>query len=145
MGIDGLRRVETSIQSMIVLFLLICAVGVQAQVLIPPLPRGENQDSVIVAQAPSQWQVIRWLQKPDNFSECILKNISPQLPEDKVEGLIYLCYKNFPQATNVMFKPKNVDACYKKHLEKVGGKEAAKAVYIACEAYFKNVSSSVRP
>ncbi|CAH0992113.1 hypothetical protein SIN8267_02229 [Sinobacterium norvegicum] len=123
--------------------LLSASVWASDQAVIQPLP--EDDRVLIVGERPSDIQIIRWLKRPKNFSECIIKNVTPYLPEKMVEGLMHVCMTNFPKGSqSAWFKPRSIDGCYQKHQDKAGNKKAAGAIYVACQAYHQDVTNVSR-
>lgn len=121
--------------------LLSASIGVSAQEVVQPLP-GNDDGVLIVGERPSDIQIIRWLKRPKNFSECIIKNVTPFLPENMVDGLLHVCLTNFPKGSqSAWFKPRTIDGCYQKHQDKAGNKKSAGAIYVACQAYHQDVTN----
>ncbi|ROS01668.1 hypothetical protein EDC56_2112 [Sinobacterium caligoides] len=127
---------------------LCCAVIVSpasAQKQAQLVPGDKTVQELIVDEESSDWALIRWFNKPKSYSQCILKNISQKMPEKMVDRLQYVCLKNHSNdrggLIGLELKPKSIDACFKKYRHKAGGRKAMKAIYIACEAYFKDIGS----
>jgi hypothetical protein len=122
------------------IMLLSLSAVVSAQAVIQPLPAADS--GLIVGERPSDIQIIRWLKRPKNFSECIIKNVSPYLPEKMVDGLMHVCLTNFPKGSmRAWFKPSSIDGCYQKYRVKAGNKKASSAIYVACQAYHQDVTN----
>lgn len=74
----------------------------------------------------------------DSYAECVLDQIGTKTGPVEVQAIESGCRTRFPgPSRRSMLDARSVDACYRKYEDKVAHRQAAQAVFGACQDYFR--------
>jgi len=77
----------------------------------------------------------------DNYSECVIRQLQPATGALEIEAIVGDCRNDFPDASRrTLLDPRSVQSCYRRHEDRVGHRPAAKALFTACQDYFRRQS-----
>ena len=80
---------------------------------------------------------------PDNYAECVIDQIEPDIGPVATQSIKSNCRSDFPKASSRgLFGPRSAKSCYKKNEYRVAHREAAEAVYGACQDYFRSSATN---
>ena len=75
---------------------------------------------------------------PSNYAECVLKQIKPDIGPVETVSIKSECRSTFPHASRRgLFGPRSTQSCYQKNEYRVTHRQAAEAVFGACQDYFR--------
>lgn len=78
------------------------------------------------------------LDDADNYAECVIRQIKPDVGALEIRTIEGDCRTEFPQPSRRgLFGPSDVQKCYKKHEQRAAHRQAAQAIYGACQDYFR--------
>lgn len=80
---------------------------------------------------------------PDNYAECVIDQIEPDIGPVETQAIKSNCRSDFPKASSRgLFGPRSAQSCYNKNEYRVAHREAAEAVYGACQDYFRSTTAN---
>ncbi len=80
---------------------------------------------------------------PDNYAECVIDKIEPDIGPVETQSIKSNCRSDFPKASSRgLFGPRSAQSCYNKNEYRVAHREAAEAVYDACQDYFRSTAAN---
>jgi hypothetical protein len=80
---------------------------------------------------------------PDNYAECVIDQIEPDIGPVETQSIKSNCRSDFPKASSRgLFGPRSAQSCYNKNEYRVAHREAAEAVYDACQDYFRSTAAN---
>ena len=81
--------------------------------------------------------------EPDNYAECVIARLNPDVAAAGVPMITSACRKQFPDPSSPgLFGPSSTWQCYKKHEQLISNRRAAEALYGACADYFRKPAGS---
>lgn len=74
----------------------------------------------------------------DSYAECVLAQVDKKKGPVEIQSIESECRTRFPgPSPRSALDARSVDACYRKHEDQVTHRQAAKAVFGACQDYFR--------
>jgi hypothetical protein len=80
---------------------------------------------------------------PNNYAECVLKQINPDIGPVATLSIKSECRSTFPKSSSRgIFGPRSTESCYQKNEYRVAHRQASEAVFGACQDYFRANTAS---
>lgn len=74
----------------------------------------------------------------NSYAECVLGLIEADTGAVQTQAIVSSCRSRFPgPSSRGLLGPRSIDACYRKNKRLVSHRESAKAVFGACQDYFR--------
>lgn len=79
----------------------------------------------------------------DSYAECVLDQVGPKTGAVETRSIASNCRADFPAPSKAgLFGPRSVESCFEKYGGQASHRQASRAIYDACQDYFRRNTAS---